>query len=194
MALSGVLSFASFSIMLVVGVATFDAILFRFRGVEQRRWLALLAAYCVAWLACYLLVFRPAVMLQTLNYPDAYQRLPLEEYWRNPLFLRAHIDAVARSQVAVVASCTLAALAAARLARTRRSPALPRSPLHSEAWQPLRVLVALLGLITVLWLARIYPVSTNRQFLFTTHSAHSSWQMERSWRARGWADRRRRSC
>ncbi len=166
MALAGLLSFASFSIMLVVGVATLEAILFRFRGTERRHWLTLLAVYTITWIACYLLLFRPAVALQTLNYPDAYQRLPFGDYIRNPLLLRPHLEEVVRAQVAIVAAGTLAGVAAMRLAGQRAAQP-SRALSQANGWQPLRVFAALFALVAILWVARIYPVASKKQFLFT---------------------------
>ncbi len=168
MALAAVLSFFSYSIMLVVGVAVLDAIVFRFRGPLAWRWLALLVAYTLGWLACYVLLFQPATALQTANYPDAYERLPLADYARNPRLLLVRFQFMVWGQAYIAGFCgLLAALAAFVASHTRITPAMWRlQALGEDAWQPLRVMAALLGLVVLLWLAKLYPVSTDRQFLF----------------------------
>lgn len=166
MLLAAVLSFFSFSIMLVVGVAVLDAALLRHRGATRWRWLCLLAAYTLAWLACYLLLFRPATALQTANYPAAYQRLALAEYLRHPALLMAQFEVIGRAQAAVALICALIAAAALVLLARRETNRHDLSP-TALIWQPLRLLAGLIAIVALLWLARLYPVSTNKQFLFT---------------------------
>jgi hypothetical protein len=171
MALAALLSFFSFSIMLVVGVATLDAAALRFRGGLRWRWIVALALYTLGWLACYLLLFRPAAALQTANYPTAYERLPLAAYAHAPALLRPQIDAIVKAQatlaIAGAAGAILVILAWRRFG-PQRAVAQPRAKaVVPDMWQPLRVLAGLLVLVILLWLARLYPVASAKQFLFT---------------------------
>ncbi|VWX53022.1 hypothetical protein [Novosphingobium sp. 9U] len=165
MALAGMLSFVSFSIMLVVGVAVLDAALLRHRGALRWRWLGLLALYTLGWIACYLLLFRPATALQTANYPAAYQRLAMAEYVQHPGLLLAQFEVIGRAQAALALICALAATAV--LFVLGKGLTSPRLSFAAPVWQPLRLLAGLIAIVAVLWLARLYPVSTNKQFLFT---------------------------
>jgi hypothetical protein len=171
MALAALLSFASFSIMLVVGIATLDAVALRFRGALRWRWFGALALYTLGWLACYLLLFRPASALQTANYPSAYERLALGAYARAPSLLMPQIEAIVRAQPTLAIAGAAAAILAVALWRkvsSARAPLIPHaSALVPDFWQPLRVLAGLLVLVTLLWLLRLYPVSSSKQFFFT---------------------------
>lgn len=165
MLLAAVLSFLSFSVMLVVGVAVADAIVFRLKGALRWRWLALLAVYTLAWLACYLLLFRPMTALQTANYPTAYERLALTEYLRSPLLLAKQFELIARAQAAITLACGLVAAVVLALIGWR-APVDHADP-QADPWQPARLFAGLTVLIFLMWLARLYPISTNKQFLFT---------------------------
>ena len=168
MALAAVLSFFSYSIMLVVGVAVLDAIVFRFRGPLAGRWMALLVAYTVGWLACYVLLFQPATALQTANYPDAYERLPLADYVHNPQLLLLRFRPIVWAQAVIAGFCGLLAMMVILVARRSRIPPTTwrLQAMAGDAWQPLRLMAELLGLVVLLWMAKLYPVSAERQFLF----------------------------
>ena len=170
MTLAAVLSFFSFSIMLVVGVGVLDAIVFRVEGRSRRQWLALLALYTLSWIACYLLLFRPATLLQTLNYPSAYQRPPLAVIMHKPQLAVWQFEVIGRAQAAFAAGTALAAAAVLGLLAVpfgRHRPALRDWAPWAEVWQPLRLFAGLMALVVLLWLANLYPVATNKQFLFT---------------------------
>jgi hypothetical protein len=77
--------------------------------------------------------------------------------------------AVGRAQAVVAAAGAVVATLVLSIAY-RRNPlgrALDRSAQVPDLWQPLRVLTGLLALVGLLWLAGLYPVSSNKQFLFT---------------------------
>lgn len=170
MALAAVLSFASFSIMLVVGIATFDAVLLRFRGHLRWRWFIALAIYSVGWIACYLLLFKPATALQMGNYSSAYERHDLRAYAQAPGLLVPQFEAVFKSQPILPIAGAIAAFLAILGWRKVMRPQRPHAPgLQSvvpDMWHPLRVMIGLGTLIVLLWLAKFYPISSSKQFLF----------------------------
>jgi hypothetical protein len=168
MLLAALLSFFSYSIMLVVGVTVLDTVVFRWRGPLARRWLALLAAYTVGWLACYVLLFHPSTALQTANYPDAYERLPLLAYLhKHRLLFRFQFIVWGQAYIALICGLiALLALHASRLARRATTPWWNLGALRDDLWQPLRVGIVLLALVLSLWLAKLYPVASDRQFMF----------------------------
>ncbi len=166
MVAAGCLSLFSYSMMLVVGVSVLDAVLFRFRTAVGIRWLKALIIYSLGWIACYLLLFAPATALQSRNYPTAYQRLSLSAYLHDPMRLEAQLGVIPRAQAGVVLLCASVAIIGLLLAR-RGLPRLSIPAIRHETWQPLRVLLGLIALTLLLWLARLYPISSNKQFLFT---------------------------
>jgi hypothetical protein len=165
MLLAALLSFVSYSIMLVVGVAVLDALVFRFRAELARRWLALLVVYTVGWLACYALLFHPTTALQTANYPEAYERPPLSAYLHKPRLL-FRFQFIVWGQAYIALASGLVAILALHLARRARPQTWSVQALRTDLWQPLRLLIGLLALVFLLWLAKLYPVASDRQFMF----------------------------
>lgn len=168
MLLAGILSFFSYSIMLVVGISLLDALIFRFRGQLAQRWFSFLAAYTVGWLACYILLFQPITALQTANYPDAYERVPLLSYLQNPrLIFRFQFIVWGQAYIALIGGL-MAVLLLNAIGRSERTKihGWGLLSLRADLWQPLRVLVGLMALVFLLWLAQLYPIASDRQFMF----------------------------
>ncbi|WP_096788038.1 hypothetical protein [Rhodobacter sp. CZR27] len=169
-ALSLLLSFLSFSVMLVAVVIMADVVLFRAKGAERRHWALAVLLFSATWGLLYLGLFRPLTHLQIANYPDAYRNGMLIELLQgSPASLVRRLLYVAGQPVFAILGAGALLGGLVLLGRRTLSDLgrQARRALPGAGGTPVRIWFGLTVLILGLSLLGLYPLSSSRQLLFT---------------------------
>ncbi|WP_145111840.1 hypothetical protein [Cereibacter sediminicola] len=169
-ALALLLSFFSFSAMLVAVVVLADVVLFRVKNVERRRWVIALGLFAVVWGLLYLGIFLPITHLQLSNYTDTYQGSLLLELLQNrPGSVGRRILYVAGQPIFAILGAAILLIGLVLLNRAKPSALAQHAfaALRAAHGAPVRIWLGLTALILILSLLGLYPLSSSRQLLFT---------------------------
>lgn len=177
LALALVLSFFAYPAFLIVFPILADIVLVRTRGRARLWWILASAGYALAWIAAYLLVFKPQTALQLANYSALYGgSLILHAVKAGDVHgLLMVVRAIAGAQPYVTLGVALLFLLYAAFRFTgfgfargplRQCRGMASAMLKPEQ-APVRLFVLVYGELLVLNLAGLYPLSSPRQLGFT---------------------------
>lgn len=161
----------SFSSLFIVLPVMADIIICRENAAHRRAWVIGLLVFCAGWAASYLLLIKPMIALQFVNYGKEYLGLTLYNVLLNRdmtslVIMLKEVRGIGPHLFLVVAVPVLL-VAWLRARKPLALPVLPpKADLLGAPYAPLRLLVLVCGMLGGLNLIGAYPFSTTRQLLY----------------------------
>ncbi|WP_132033500.1 hypothetical protein [Aquabacter spiritensis] len=168
----GILSiFFSFSSVFIILAVMFDIVVTRESRGVRLYWAAGAVLYCLVWGAVYVVMVKPMIAFQFINYGKEYAGLTLLNVVRNGdltslVIMLKEVRGIGPHLFIVVAAPVLL-IAGLRAKTPRAAPILPRwGEARSADHAAARLLVWVCGGLGLLNVLGIYPFSTTRQMLY----------------------------